>query len=219
VINQTYVYDSFGNTSSTTGTFVQPFRYAGREFDTETGLMYYRARYYDAKDGRFLSEDLLQFNAGINFYEYSYNNPVNFKDPSGLQPAPAYIPPPPAGGLTLIQGGGAAGGAGAGVVAATVGLIALDAGLLAYDVYQGYRLAQAYGYFLPKPSTKPDTAAQECKRNSKRDCDELYRTDIAFCNSLVTPGERAACRAQAMERYANCLAGRQIPPLPWRRPN
>src|SRR5205823_6017006 len=33
-LNQTYVFDSFGKTTSTTGTFIQPFRYTGREFDT-----------------------------------------------------------------------------------------------------------------------------------------------------------------------------------------
>jgi RHS repeat-associated protein len=84
VINQTYVYDSFGNTSSTTGTFVQPFRYAGREFDTETGLLYYRARFYDPAIGRFISEDPVGFVAGGNFYAYVLNRPTNFRDPSGM---------------------------------------------------------------------------------------------------------------------------------------
>jgi RHS repeat-associated protein len=85
VVNQTYVYDSFGNTSSTTGAFVQPFRYTGREFDTETGLLYYRARYYDPNAGIFLSEDPIRFHGGINFYSYVFNNPVNFIDPFGKQ--------------------------------------------------------------------------------------------------------------------------------------
>jgi RHS repeat-associated protein len=84
VVNQTYIYDSFGNISSTTGTFVQPFRYTGREFDTETGLLYYRARYYDASTGRFPSEDSARWaGSGVNFYIYSMNNPTNFRDPTG----------------------------------------------------------------------------------------------------------------------------------------
>jgi RHS repeat-associated protein len=149
-ISDSFVYDSFGNVASSTGVFAQPFRYTGREWDAETGLYYYRARYYDSISGRFLSEDPLQFNAGNNFYEYSYNSPASFSDPSGLQPAPAYVPPPPASGLTLIQGGGGAtGGASAGVVAATVGLVVLDAALLGYDVYQGYKLGAAYGWWKP----------------------------------------------------------------------
>ncbi len=76
----------------------------GKERDAESGLDYFGARYYDPSSGRFLSEDPLQLNAGMNFYEYSYNNPPNFNDPSGLQPAPAWVPPPPQ--LTVITGGG-----------------------------------------------------------------------------------------------------------------
>jgi uncharacterized protein RhaS with RHS repeats len=51
-------YDSFGNITSQTNANVDfRFGYTGREFDEETGLYYYRARYYDASIGRFISED------------------------------------------------------------------------------------------------------------------------------------------------------------------
>ncbi|HWZ44714.1 MAG TPA: RHS repeat-associated core domain-containing protein [Candidatus Saccharimonadales bacterium] len=83
-VNQSYIFDAFGNTSSTTGTFIQPFQYTGREWDAETGLYYYRARYYDPAAARFLSEDPIGFEDGINVYSYAGNNPVNFSDPSGL---------------------------------------------------------------------------------------------------------------------------------------
>ncbi|HWZ44719.1 MAG TPA: RHS repeat-associated core domain-containing protein [Candidatus Saccharimonadales bacterium] len=84
-VNQSYSFDSFGNTFSTTGAFVQPFRYTGREWDAETGLYYYRARYYDAAIGRFLGEDPVRFDAGSpNFYAYVGNSPTNAVDPSGL---------------------------------------------------------------------------------------------------------------------------------------
>jgi RHS repeat-associated protein len=57
VVNH-FVYDSFGNrTGSKTADF--RFGYTGRELDTETGLYYYRARYYDSAVGRFISEDLI----------------------------------------------------------------------------------------------------------------------------------------------------------------
>jgi len=70
--------------TASTGSLVNPFRYTARESDAETGLYYYRARYYDPATGRFLSEDPLQLNGGdADFYRYSINNPVNFKDPSG----------------------------------------------------------------------------------------------------------------------------------------
>ncbi|NEQ42469.1 MAG: RHS repeat-associated core domain-containing protein [Leptolyngbya sp. SIOISBB] len=52
------VYDSFGQvTSETNPDFDFRFGYTGREWDDATGLMYYRARYYDPVVGRFLSED------------------------------------------------------------------------------------------------------------------------------------------------------------------
>ncbi len=81
-----YVYDSFGNLTASTGTIANPFQYTGREFDSETGLYFYRARYYDPASGGFLSEDPIQFSGGINFYSYTENNPINFTDPQGLCP-------------------------------------------------------------------------------------------------------------------------------------
>jgi len=52
---------------------------------TPTGpRKYYRARYYDPKIGRFISEDPLGFDDGVNFYTYVANNPVKFLDPLGL---------------------------------------------------------------------------------------------------------------------------------------
>jgi RHS repeat-associated protein len=64
---------------------VNPLQYTGREWDQETGLYYYRARYYDPSTGRFLSEDPIRFNAGINFFSYSANRPTVFTDSTGLK--------------------------------------------------------------------------------------------------------------------------------------
>jgi len=83
-IANTYTYDSFGKLTASTGSLVNPFRYTARESDTETGLYYYRARYYDPAMGRFLSEDPIGFNSDINFYRYVRNNPTNGIDPTGL---------------------------------------------------------------------------------------------------------------------------------------
>ena len=80
----TYTYDSYGNTA-TSATVVNPFRYTGREFDQETGIYFYRARYYDQTVGRFLSEDSVKgISDGVNFYAYVHNIPVSLIDPSGL---------------------------------------------------------------------------------------------------------------------------------------
>ena len=83
---QTYTFDSFGKQTASTGSLVNPFQYTGRESDPETGLYYYRARYYDPAVGRFVSEDPIGFSGGSNFYRYARNNPVRRKDPSGLCP-------------------------------------------------------------------------------------------------------------------------------------
>jgi RHS repeat-associated protein len=78
-------YDSFGNLTSTP-TFDFRYGYTGRERDSETGLEYYRARYYDSAVGRFISEDPIGFAAGdSNIYRYVSNNVVNSIDPSGLE--------------------------------------------------------------------------------------------------------------------------------------
>ena len=65
--------------------FSQPYGFTGREYDSETGLYYYRARYYDPTAGRFISEDPIGFAGGdVNLYRYVQNNPVMFIDPYGL---------------------------------------------------------------------------------------------------------------------------------------
>ena len=79
-----YAYDAWGNQVETTGTLENPYTYTGREVDQETGLYYYRARYYDPIIGRFILEDPAGFVDGPNIYSYVRNNPLNNKDPLGL---------------------------------------------------------------------------------------------------------------------------------------
>jgi RHS repeat-associated protein len=83
-IAASYTYDSFGKLTASTGTVTNPFRYTGREYGTDTGLYYYRARYYDSSVGRFISEDPLGFYSDVNFYPYVENAPPVLVDPSGL---------------------------------------------------------------------------------------------------------------------------------------
>ena len=60
------------------------YRYTGREYDADTGLYYYRNRWYDPEIGRFISEDPIGFAGGdINLYGYVGNNPLSFTDPYG----------------------------------------------------------------------------------------------------------------------------------------
>jgi RHS repeat-associated protein len=80
-----YTHDSFGNLVASSGSIVNNFRYTGREWDSESSLYYYRARYYDPIAGKFLSEDRLRFlGQDANFYRYVWANPANFRDPRGL---------------------------------------------------------------------------------------------------------------------------------------
>ncbi len=75
-------YDSFGNATTNLST---RYQYTGREYDSFSGFHYYRARWYDANLGRFVSEDPIGFGGGdVNLYGYVWNDPLRFTDPMGL---------------------------------------------------------------------------------------------------------------------------------------
>jgi RHS repeat-associated protein len=82
---KSYAYDAYGNILESPGTLDQPYTYTGRELDSESGLYYYRSRFYDPLTARFLRPDPIGFSGGINFYAYVANNPVRFNDPYGLK--------------------------------------------------------------------------------------------------------------------------------------
>ena len=83
-ITGTQRFDAWGNNGSATGIIAQ-YGYTGREPDG-TGLIYYRARYYDPTIGRFLQKDPIGLRGGLNLYAYVGNNPINLIDPFGLTP-------------------------------------------------------------------------------------------------------------------------------------
>ena len=78
----TAAYDPWGNLSTSTGT-IPAYGFTGREPD-ETGLIYYRARYYDPTIGRFAETDPIGLKGGLNRYQYVGNNPILYTDSSGL---------------------------------------------------------------------------------------------------------------------------------------
>jgi RHS repeat-associated protein len=92
---ETLNYDSFGNNA---GSALTRYTYTGREQDPDTGLLYYRARFYDPELGRFISEDPIGLKGGNNLFAYVSNNPARFTDPSGLC---QLRPKDPCGGPTL----------------------------------------------------------------------------------------------------------------------
>ena len=92
-----YTYDAWGNCSVTYGIGKDvvknnPIRYRSYYYDKETNLYYLNARYYDPALRRFLSLDSTEYlnpdtPNGLNLYAYCYNDPVNYADPSGHNPA------------------------------------------------------------------------------------------------------------------------------------
>ena len=87
-----YDYDAFGKptfydasfTVLTTGSAIgNPYLYTGREYDKESGLYYYRARYYDPVHGRFLQRDPIGYGDGMGVYAYVGNRTLKVIDPIG----------------------------------------------------------------------------------------------------------------------------------------
>ena len=83
VVN-TYAYLPFGEAQTTSETMPNSLRFAGRELDGSSGLYYNNARWYDPALHRFVSEDPIGIDGGINLYAYVGNDPMNGTDPSGL---------------------------------------------------------------------------------------------------------------------------------------
>ena len=82
-----YSYDAFGKVSIVAWDelFDNSRLFTGREFDIETWLYFFRARYYDPELGRFISRDPIGIEDDINLYAYVGNNPLMFTDPMGTE--------------------------------------------------------------------------------------------------------------------------------------
>ena len=88
----TYTYDAWGKLLTSTGDLadVNPLRYRGYFYDTETSLYYLKSRYYDPEVGRFITTDAFastgQGIIGTNMFAYCGNDPINYFDSSGCIP-------------------------------------------------------------------------------------------------------------------------------------
>jgi RHS repeat-associated protein len=85
-----YYYDAFGTIAEQTGSVNNSILYAGYQYDSETGLYYLNARYYDSRIARFLSEDTytgeLNDPLSLNLYTYCHNEPIMYTDLTGHMP-------------------------------------------------------------------------------------------------------------------------------------
>ncbi len=83
-----YYYNGYGSVRSSSGTGVDAnrWRFAGRDQDRDSGLIYMRTRYYDPNLGRFLSKDTIGIAGGLNLYMYAANNPLKYVDLYGTSP-------------------------------------------------------------------------------------------------------------------------------------
>ncbi|MDK8193132.1 RHS repeat-associated core domain-containing protein [Paenibacillus sp. UMB7766-LJ446] len=88
-----YAYDVWGNTLIEEEEVSNVLRYAGEYWDSETGLQYLRARWYDPSVGRFISEDTFEGDytnpLSLNLYTYVENNPLKYVDFTGESKRPA----------------------------------------------------------------------------------------------------------------------------------
>ena len=120
-IAQRMDYDEFGVVMMDTSPGFQPFGFGGGLFDKDTGLVRFGARDYDAQTGRWTAKDPILFGGrDTNLYGYVLNDPINFRDTTGLQnhdtnnifdnelgdlgpklPAGTVIDPPPDPGQTI----------------------------------------------------------------------------------------------------------------------
>lgn len=81
-----YTYDPYGRTIGTTGNLNNPLQYAGQYTDSESGLIYLRARFYDPSTAQFLTVDPLLALTDAR-YGYVGDNPLNAVDPLGQCPS------------------------------------------------------------------------------------------------------------------------------------
>ncbi|MDJ0944568.1 MAG: PKD domain-containing protein [Kiloniellales bacterium] len=204
VVNS-YSYDSYGNVESAIEGVANSFTFTGRERDVETGLYFYRARYYDPTSGRFLSKDPLGLATGdANFFRYVGNNPINRVDPSGRLPFALPFAPQAAAAF---------------VAAAKVFVeVAVTAGVAVLAVVQGERLVEQAttsnngdgnegGKILPFPPpsrAKPTTGAgtQSNASDERRNCEQ----DICELQTRVLVGRKLSAAAKLISQAENPAA-------------
>ena len=109
-----HAYRPYGETLSQTGDHTESRGWIDQRNDSESGLTYLHARYFDPKLGIFLSPDPIGLSGGMNEYGYGLGDPTNSADPSGL--SPCWPGPAPGTSFCLGPGGGSGGSNGGNAV-------------------------------------------------------------------------------------------------------
>ena len=153
----TYTYDAWGKLLTSTGDLadINPLRYRGYFYDTETSLYYLKSRYYNPEVGRFINPDVFATTdvdgvLSANMFAYCENNPIRNSDSSGALfglDAASVIIGAATGAITSLIGGIAAGDTGLellgdvgiGALSGAVGGVIGSAITATYDTYKCYK--------------------------------------------------------------------------------
>jgi RHS repeat-associated protein len=193
-ITNTASYDGFGNSVNNLGT---RYQYTGREYDADTGLYFYRARWYDSQIGRFISEDPIGFAGGdVNLYGYVGNHPLKFIDPQGTDF-----------GTSATIGGGALIGAGSSGlaigVAATAGGIVVGGAAAIYFAWEAGEYIASVRY--PEQYYPPNTASPPIE-NEGEGC-QSKPVPTTFVPPLAIPMATPSSTPRRPERCDGILIG------------
>lgn len=117
-------YDEFGQVIQDNNPGFQPFGFAGGLYDTDSGLVRFGARDYSAEIGRWTTKDTIGFlGLDTNLYGYTFNDPINFVDPSGRFGVAGAVYGAIAGAVGGAISGGVAGAIAGAVAGAVVGAV------------------------------------------------------------------------------------------------
>lgn len=213
-VTQKYTIGPFGETSALAGT---SFGFQGQRFDSETGLYYFKRRYYSPVIGRFLQPDPIGYNlkiaedcgcgcstgscgpavSALNLYLFVGNDPLNLVDMFGLVPAAA--PPAPTVPVGTPSGGirGLAGRAGL----VGLGIVAVIEILTAIQAIQQWLKNKAVTDCL-------DTAlkdVKDCEKQKEKMC-KLNKTNDPELQEFINESYNK-CMEQARENLKFCLSG------------
>lgn len=85
-IANAYAYEPFGGVTQT-GTITNPLQWSSEVYDAELGMVSYNFRFYNPRDGRWISRDPMEEEGDINLYGYADNNGVSEFDILGMAPS------------------------------------------------------------------------------------------------------------------------------------